>query len=202
VSFEPRELRPGLWRWVARHPDWEQGEAESPDDWPPDVGSVALAADGELLFVDPLVPAGEEEGFWKFADALAAAADNVSVLKTIEFHERSRERLIERYGAARDEAIAGVELIRPAGAGETLVWVSRHAALVPGDSLIGAPGGGLRLCPASWLEFLGTGIDLDGLRRELSTLLLALPVEMVLVSHGEPVLERGADTLAAALAGA
>jgi hypothetical protein len=71
---------------------------------------------------------------------------------------------------------------------------------VPGDSLIGAEGGGLRLCPASWLEFLGTGIGLDGLRRELAQALLGLPVEMVLVSHGDPVLEGGSDALAAALA--
>jgi hypothetical protein len=200
VAVAPRELRPGLWRWVIRHPEWQPGEAESAYDWPPDVGSVAVLADEELLFIDPLVPADEVEGFWAFADGLAGQAGRVSVLRTIEFHERSCEQVTERYGASRDDAIAAVELIRPPGAGEALVWIPRFGALVPGDSLIGAEGGGLRLCPASWLEFLGTGIGLDGLRRALAQALLGLPVEMVLVSHGDPVLEGGSDALAAALA--
>jgi hypothetical protein len=200
MAFEPLQLRPGLWRWAARHPEWEQGEAESPADWPADVGSVALLAGGELLLVDPLVPDDDEERFWDFADGLAGSAEQVGVLTTIEFHRRSAERLRERYDAIVDEPLAGAELIRPPGAGETLAWVPAHAALVPGDSIIGAAGGGLRLCPASWLEYLETGIDLDGLRRELSSALLGLPVEIVLVSHGEPVLEGGYDALAAALA--
>jgi hypothetical protein len=30
-----QELRPGLFRWTARHPDWEaDAEPESPADWP------------------------------------------------------------------------------------------------------------------------------------------------------------------------
>jgi hypothetical protein len=37
-----QELRPGLWRWTARHPEAEADpEPGSPADWPPDVGSVA-----------------------------------------------------------------------------------------------------------------------------------------------------------------
>jgi hypothetical protein len=62
-----RELRPGLWRWTAPHPAWRPGaEPDSPDDWPRDVGCAAYAADGTLVFVDPLVP----DDAWPVLDAL------------------------------------------------------------------------------------------------------------------------------------
>jgi hypothetical protein len=199
MGFELRELRPGLWRWVTRHPEWEPSEAEN-EGWEADVGCVALATGGELLFVDPLVPGDAQERFWEFADGLAERAGRVSVLTTIAFHGRSGEELIKRYGAARDEPVGSVELIRPPGSAETLAWIPEHAALVPGDSILGAEGGGLRLCPPDWLEYLDTDIDPEAMRRTLRGALLDLPVEMVLVSHGEPVLEGGGDALAAALA--
>ena len=68
---------------------------------------------------------------------------------------------------------------------------------MPGDSLIGAGDGGLRLCPADWLKDERT--DLAGLAARLEELLV-LPVERVLVSHGEPVLHDGRAALARAIA--
>jgi len=61
--------------------------------------------------------------------------------------------------------------------------------------ILGTEAGGLRLCPASWLP---TGID-EGRLRESLLPLLDLPVERVLVSHGEPVLQDGHAALAAVL---
>jgi hypothetical protein len=120
-------LRPGLWRWTARHPEAvDDPEPDSPDDWPPDVGCVACATADELLVVDPLVP---------------------------------------------------------------------------GDRLIGDGRGGVRMCPPSWLNYLGSGMTVDGLRDALRPL-RELPVEMVLVSHGEPVLRDGARAIERALAAA
>jgi hypothetical protein len=58
---------------------------------------------------------------------------------------------------------------------------------VPGDVILGADDGGLRLCPESWLP---QGHDHARLRASLEPL-RALPVERVLVSHGTPVLEGG-----------
>jgi hypothetical protein len=84
-------------------------------------------------------------------------------------------------------------------AGETMAWLEQHRALVPGDRLIGDGAGGVRLCPESWLRYLGRGLTLAGLRAALEPL-LALPVEMVLVSHGEPVLHEGAAAIERALA--
>ena len=127
----------------------------------------------------------------------------VTVLTTIGFHRRSRDAFVARYGATTSRAKrtlpAEIETIQIRGAGETMVWLPRQRALVPGDRILGTDGGGLRLCPASWLRYLPSGMTLDGLREALRPL-LALPIELVLVSHGEPVLEDGRGALAAALA--
>ena len=44
------------------------------------------------------------------------------------------------------------------GAGETIFWLPEHRALIPGDRILGAPGGGVRLCPESWLRYLSSNI--------------------------------------------
>jgi hypothetical protein len=69
---------------------------------------------------------------------------------------------------------------------------------VPGDRIIGTPSGRLRLCPESWLGYLSSGITLAALASALRPL-LELPIESVLVSHGEPVLSGGRAALAEAL---
>ena len=201
------ELRPGLWRWTARHPEAvDDPEPETPADWPPDVGCVACAADGALVVVDPLVPSGEEEPFWSAMDALVARhGPRVAVVTTIRWHARSRAEFVERYGAstsrARTALPAGVRPLPIRGAGETMVWLEAHGALVPGDRIIGDGAGGVRLNPESWMTYLRGGMTLDELRAALEPL-RALPVEMVLVSHGEPVLRDGARALERALAAA
>ena len=193
------ELVPGLYRWTARHPDWQPGAAtDSPGDWPEDVGSVAYRTEEALVLVDPLVP----EELWPRLDELASDR-RVHVLTTIGWHRRSREAVVERYGAetsrARKNLPPGVVTITLRGGGETLVWLPEPRALVPGDRLLGDGRGGLRLCPDSWLRYLPSGITRDGLR-ELLRPLLDLPVELVLVSHGVPVLEGGRAALEEALA--
>jgi glyoxylase-like metal-dependent hydrolase (beta-lactamase superfamily II) len=94
-----------------------------------------------------------------------------------------------------DRLPGGIEAFRTARRTEIVLWIPRHRAVVPGDVLLGDGEGGLRMCPESWLPS-GTG------HRELAASLrplLDLPVERVLVSHGEPVLAGGRDALAAAL---
>ena len=54
--MEVQELRPGLWRWTASHPEWDHAEQ-----WGPEVGSVYAELPDSLVVVDPLVPADEEE---------------------------------------------------------------------------------------------------------------------------------------------
>jgi hypothetical protein len=192
-----QELRPGLWRWTARHPEWEPEQPQdSPGDWPAEVGCIAYRAPEALVLIDPLVPAGG----W---DALDAVVEErltpVHVLVTIAWHERSREHAIERYSAS-ELVPAGVEAIPFERAGETMFWLPAHAALVPGDRLLGfgADDTGLRVCPDSWLRYLESGITGRELRAELRRL-LELPIELVLVSHGEPVLAGGREALGRAL---
>jgi hypothetical protein len=190
-----KELRPGLWRWAARHPDWEPGAPGSPADWPPEVGSVAYAAEGALVLVDPLVP----DGLWPALDVLVEQhGPRVAVLTTVGWHRRSRAAVVERYGATTSRAKrtlpAGVETITLSGFGETLVWLPGPRALIPGDRILGGDSG-LRLCPPSWLRYLKGPPTVGDLASALRPL-LELPIELVLVSHGEPILERGREALA------
>jgi hypothetical protein len=195
---QPTEIRPGLYRWTPSHPAYEPDpEPDSPADWPEQVGCVAYEAPDALVLVDPLVP----DDLWAALDRLAKGR-RVAVLTTIGFHRRSREAVVERYGASTSRAKQnlphGVETIPIRGAGETMVWIPEHAALVPGDRILGGRDGGLRLCPESWLRYLQSGMTREELRKALLPL-LELPIELVLVSHGEPVLSDGREALAAAL---
>jgi glyoxylase-like metal-dependent hydrolase (beta-lactamase superfamily II) len=192
------QVRPGLWRWTAPHPDWEPAGPETPGDWPRDVGCVAYAAPRALVLIDPLV----EGDAWEAVDALVERHGKpVHVLVTIQFHERSREHAVERYGGV-ETVPEGVEPIPFERAGETMFWLPEHRALVPGDRLLGFGGDApLRVCPDSWLRYLANGLTGDELRALLRERLLELPVELILVSHGEPVGEGGREALRAAVEG-
>lgn len=195
------ELAPGLHRWTARHPAWEPGaEPGSPGDWPPDVGCVAYEAPDALVLVDPLV-----EG-WEALDALVARHGRpVVVLTTMRFHGRSRDAVAERYEAElrthTTEPPAGVRRIPIEGMDESMVYLEAPRALICGDRLLAGGDGTLQPCPESWLFYIRsppTPPDAAALRAALAPL-LALDVELVLTSHGEPVRKDGAAALRAAL---
>ena len=145
----------------------------------------------------PQGTAGEELLGW--LDAHLAGRE-LSILTTIHWHRRDRETLAARYprrdGRAWNTLPAGVEQRPLRGAGETVFWLAEPAALVFGDRLIGAPDGGVQLCPESWLR--DVRVDRAGLAHQMRPL-LELPVEMLLVSHGEPVLRDGRAALARAI---
>ena len=193
------ELAPGLHRWIARHPAWEPGaEPGSPADWPPDVGSVAYEAPDALVLVDPLVTD------WAPLDALVERHGRpVVVLTTMRFHGRSRDEAAARYGAELRTHTApppaGVRRIPVEGMDETMVYLEAPRALIAGDRLLGDDGG-LRLCPESWLGYIDRSAPPDhaSLRAALAPL-LELDAELVIVSHGEPVLKDGAAALRAVL---
>jgi hypothetical protein len=197
------ELRRGLYRWTAKHPEAESDpEPGSPADWGPDVGSVAYAAADALVLIDPLVPPDRVDLQQELDALVRRHGQRVVILTTLEFHSRSRQRLAERYEASTSRAKKtlpdGVETVPIRDAGETMVWLPEHGALIAGDRLLGDEAGSLRLCPDSWLRYLPSKILQPGLRKALRPL-LDLPVEMVLVSHGEPVLSGGRDALRRAI---
>lgn len=204
--MKPTEIRPGLYRWTAGHPDWLPGaEPGEPADWPEQVGCIAYETPDALVTIDALVPVGDEAAFWSWLDRLAdRCGGRVLALTTISFHRRSRDELVDRYGASTSRARANlppeVVPIPLRGAGETMFWLPQHAALVPGDRILGDESGGLRMCPASWLDVGGVGPIGPEELRNLLLPLLELPIEIVLVSHWEPVLAGGRAELERALA--
>ena len=183
------ELARGLWRWTAPHPDWQDGEG-----WEREVGCVYYEAPDATVLIDPLVPADERE---RFFDALDRDVERrslpLAILLTCEWHTRSAAELRERYPTVSEQP-AGVEPFAVGDVDETLWWLPAHATLVAGDVLLGAEGG-IAVCPDSWLDERSSH---DSIRAALRPL-LELPVERILVSHGEPVLEHGRAALEVAL---
>ena len=194
------EIAPGLARWTAPHPEWDpHAPPGSSSDWEQMVGCVLYELPDTVVLIDPLLPSDEREQFLRWLDRRIAGRP-VSILTTIRWHRRDRAELAPRYASQTTRAWnalpAGVQQHPLRGAGEIVFWLPPVATLVPGDSLLGAPGG-LRVCPESWLE--EERVDRAGLAELLSPL-LELPIERVLVSHGEPVLRDGRAALARALA--
>ena len=176
-----------------------------------------------MLLLDPIVPADAEERarFWRALDRDVEKAGTPHVVLTCAWHSRSSADVLARYPGARlwahadgaAELPAGVVATDPfrpgdplpggasavhgaVGDAEVLLWLPSHAALVAGDTLLGGGSAGIRLCPDAWLG----GADPAAVRAELRARLEGLPVERVLVTHGEPVLEGAREALDRALA--
>ena len=80
---------------------------------------------------------------------------------------------------------------------EALFFLEPHRALVTGDLLVGKDGG-IEL-PVDWFPKDERDWARTELKPDLQRRLAALPIELVLVSHGEPILEDGAAALDRAL---
>jgi hypothetical protein len=193
---EALRLADGLWRWTAPHPNWES--------WPGherearEVGCVYYEAADATVLIDPLVPAGKEPEFFRHLDAdVERRGLPVVILLTAEWHRRSAGELAARYDARIGGALPeGVEEIPIEGADERQVayFIRPHAALVVCEVFAVDIHGELRVCQSPALAR----------RDELETSLeriMELPVERLLVSHGEPVLEDAKNRMAEALAG-
>ena len=207
------ELAPGLWRWTARHPDWTADE-----DWDEAVGCIYWEGDDAVCLVDPLVPGEREERerFWQHLDEDVRRADRpVAVVLTLFWHERSADEIARRYGAevwahadsldrldvtvqhpfrAGDPLPGGIAAIEVARRGEVVLLLP-GGALVAGDVLIGDGSGGVRVCPDSWFR------DPEGPAKARAALrpLLDRELELLVVSHGDPVTSGARAALARAL---
>lgn len=194
------EIAPGLLRWTVARPEWNPDAVPgSSEDWGQMVGSVLYEAPDAVVLIDPGLPSEGRQTFLNDLDERVGGRP-VSVLTTIQWHRRDRQALAERYAANSSRAWnavpPGVEPRPLRGAGETLFWLPAVAALVSGDRILGARDGGLRLCPETWLSRVQ--VDRAGLARIMLDL-LDLPIERVLVSHGDPALHDGRAALARAI---
>ncbi len=186
------------------------------------MGCAYLETGDGVVLIDPLVPPEDEERFLGALDRdVERAGGTVHVLLTIYWHARSARRLVDRYrgrlwapaaaraaverraGPASDlfrpgDPLPGRVEALPARGSEVAFWLPDERALVFGDAVLGAGGGELRLCPEWWRPRGGGHARV----RETLRPLLHLPVERVLVAHGEPVLQGGHAALARLLGGA
>ena len=189
-----QQLAPGLRRWTSWHDHWEE-----------DVGSLAVDTADGLVLIDPLDPPAE---LGRPAHVLVTVywhARGVGKLKAPTWApSRSLRPLANRGVEAADAADglpAGIRAFPTARAAEAVYWLPDQRAVVVGDVLLGAGAkpratdDPLRLCPERWLG-KPTHADL----RESLRPLLDLPVELVLTSHGAPVLKHGHRELERVLA--
>jgi hypothetical protein len=191
--METNRIADGLWRWTAIHPN-----AANWPDWgppvPPEVGCVYYEAPDAVVLIDPLLPAGEETEFLAHLDRdIARFGRPVSILLTAPWHDRSASTLCERYHAT-ERVPETIERYPVEGAPEEQLayFIRPHRALVVAEIFVGDGRGGLALSTSPALD------DRDALDRSLRAI-AGLPVEIVLVSHGEPVLEDGRRAIRLAL---
>ena len=198
-----QELRPGVWHWQSRHPDWDEEQW-----WPAEVSSYAIDTGDAFLLFDPLaVP-----------DELRERA--TAVVLTAPYHERDARTLglpvhtppadtwedwVEKFGID-PERVRGMESEDLAwlragegeghlhGPGEWPFGIHAFAGREDNDLVLWLPSIGAVVCGDSLGDF-GEGMDIQlGGRKHVTREdvaerlrpLLDLPVELVLPAHGRP----------------
>jgi glyoxylase-like metal-dependent hydrolase (beta-lactamase superfamily II) len=180
--------------WHSPHPDWETDE-----NWPRDVPVVRYETEDEVALVDPLLP---PEGDFD------PRGKRVKVLLTQPSHYRGTADFVERHGASvwvpphaewrkrpnpatTRELPRGVEAIELDGEPQQVVfWVPEHRTLVSGDVLSGTGGAFHVFVDEAEPERLLASLDR----------ISELPIERVIIPHGDPVLLGGAARIRAAVA--
>jgi hypothetical protein len=182
---EGQLVAPGLRRWTAWHDEWKQI-----------VASLALETNEGLVLIDPLDPPPELRRaehvlitvYWHGRSTKDVDARHVWASTRSAQPLRNRGIRVTDAFRAGDELPAGIRAVQTARAAEVVYWLPDQRALAVGDVLLGSP---LRLCPERWL---GKPTH-DDLRESLRPA-LELPLERLLVSHGDPVLSGGSAALA------
>jgi hypothetical protein len=197
-------IRDGIWTWTGTHPDWRTDDEL--------VRSYALETGGGLALVDPLL--SDEVAL----DDLVVLAGGrpCAVFVTVDYHLRDSEQIAKALDApvvgppltAKKLQDPDTELIRTSGTPEPVLPLGARAialgvkngrrsehpiyfpdvrALAVGDCIVSVPEG-LRV----WSH------DGDN-HAEAHRRIADLEVEVVLATHGEPILHDGHDAIVEAL---
>lgn len=182
--------------WWSPHPAWEPGE-----NWDANVPVVRLERDDEVVLIDPFLPPGGD---------FDPHGKPVRVLLTQPAHYRGTADFVERYGASvwvppraawrkrpspstTDALPRGVEAIELEGEPQQVVyWIPEHATLVTGDVLSGTGGR---------LHVFVDEADAEQLLPALERL-AELPIERLVIPHGELIESGAAARIRAAVADA
>jgi len=179
---------------MSPHPDWEPTE-----DWPEEVPVVRYETEDDVVLFDPFPP---PDGVFD------PQGKPVRVLLTQGAHYRGTAEFVDRYGASiwtppravwrkipnpatTDELPPGVEAIELDGEPQQVVFfIPERRTLVTGDVLSGT-GGRLHV----FVDEADPGRLLPALER-----VAELPIERVIIPHGELVLEDGSRRIREAVA--
>lgn len=187
------DVEPGLWIWRIDHPEWEPGNGRDRV-----VTSVCVEEGGQIAVLDALAPPPGTG----IMERLDARPPTIAVVLKPD-HVRSVDLFVDRYGIPAygphvfqkdDIPETELELIYPGyqlpgglvalydgrGRNETPMWLPEHRTIVFADALT-TLGGRLQVWATPWHE-----------ERALPALqaMLDLPVERIIISHGEPVHDR------------
>lgn len=196
MTYEIRDIAPGLWIWRLEHPEWAPHV-----NWEPPVTSTCVASNGEVGVLDALAP---PEGATEIWERLDAHRPTFAVVLKPD-HVRDVDLFVRRYDArafgpdlffggdapetelewiGEGSRLPGglVALYDGRGRNETPLWLPEQRALVFADALTERDGE-LLVWGTPWHE-----------KRVLPALreLLDLPFEHVIISHGQPVHDRAA----------
>jgi glyoxylase-like metal-dependent hydrolase (beta-lactamase superfamily II) len=180
--------------WYSPHPAWEPGE-----NWPENVPVVRYETAAEVALIDPFLPVDHD---------FDPHEKPVRVLLTQPAHYRGTDDFVERYGASvwvppraawrkrpnpstTSELPSGVEAIELAGEPQQVVFfIPEHRTLVSGDVLSGTGGR---------LHVFVDEADAAQLLPALDAL-ADLPIERLIIPHGDMVAADGATRIRAAVA--
>ena len=207
----------GIWRWMARHPEWHPRTAFGSE-----VSSYVLRDGDNTLVIDPIAPGGDVKALLDQLDGIVAG--HVRILITIPYHVRDAEPVWQHYrdrkaticghlavakrladdrgfralsaGVAIDSGILPVPIGNPRRY-EMPFFVPEHRALVFGDAIVEVDG-----AARVWIQRPVTPERLDwyqGRLRPSFEPLLDVDCDRLLVTHGQPVLAGGRQALRHAL---
>ncbi len=214
-----RELKTGLWHWEARHPEWTPRVRWSPEvsSYAIDDGEHLLLLDPLAVPSEIAELVADREPVvvltapWHERDTQSL----VERFSTPVFSPPpdTREDLMRKYGATAEQVAGGspdIAWLLAEGGGEAhlysagdrlpigieafpgrehndlVLWIERVGAVISGDTLVEV---GHRLQINEWLREAVTRDQVAGGLRPL----LALPVELVLPTHGAPTDRRALE---------